>query len=528
MLLRYLRRTLAVVYGGLVLFYFLDLWRWLPPGVSGVLHLQFIPAFKAGLWGLAIVGAILLLTLLFGRIYCSVLCPLGILQDVILRLKKWWRRLVLKRKTFNARYQKPLNIIRYGVLIAVAFPFVVGSVPLMLLDPYAIFGRISFGLFRPAVVWANDVAAGWLNNAGHFWIYRLGEQTSSTALTVFAAVIFAVIAVMVFARERLWCNTICPVGAFLGLFSRFSFFRITVDKAGCNSCRRCEMECKVRCIDSRNKTVDTSRCVACFDCLGHCKQDAVSFAAAGWKYERKEVKVKEVRVATADAGEPEDLSRRRFLKNTLLVAGAATAGRVLAQGDYTEGGESLPQRTTHALPPGAVSRQRFERTCTACQLCVSKCPTQVLQPAFLENGFSGVMQPYMRFRVESFCNYECEVCFSICPNHALTPLTLDEKKLTRVGEVHFVREKCIVYTKDQHCGACAEHCPTGAVKMVPYKNGLTIPETDAPYCIGCGGCESICPVGPDAIFVEGLDLQEPALPPTKDVMDVETIDSFGF
>jgi ferredoxin len=186
-------------------------------------------------------------------------------------------------------------------------------------------------------------------------------------------------------------------------------------------------------------------------------------------------------------------------------------------------------RRAMPMPPGTGSVERFTRKCTACQYCVSACPTQVLKPAGLENGLAGFMQPRMSFNVEKFCNFECMECIKACPTSAIRHITPEEKKLTRVGVATFHRDLCVVWTDHQDCGACAEHCPTQAVHMIAWQDGLTIPRVEQEYCIGCGGCESICPVLPlRAITVEGLPVQDLALPPKKDNFEAGEVTDFGF
>jgi formate hydrogenlyase subunit 6/NADH:ubiquinone oxidoreductase subunit I len=137
------------------------------------------------------------------------------------------------------------------------------------------------------------------------------------------------------------------------------------------------------------------------------------------------------------------------------------------------------------------------------------------------------MQPVMNFE-KGFCNYDCTVCTEVCPNDALKPLSIKEKHETQVGKVVFVKERCVVYANGTSCGACSEHCPRQAVAMVDYKDGLTIPQIDASICVGCGGCEHICPVRPRAIYVEGNPVHEKAQAIKEQEKDNIEIDNFGF
>jgi ferredoxin len=164
------------------------------------------------------------------------------------------------------------------------------------------------------------------------------------------------------------------------------------------------------------------------------------------------------------------------------------------------------------LPPGAISLAHFQSRCTACQLCVANCPDQVLRPSVTEHGLAGFLQPYQDFDV-AFCSYNCSNCSQVCPTGAIRPVTVEERRLVRTGVANFFIDRCVVNVKGTSCGACSEHCPTQAVHMIPWKNGLTIPEVDPKLCVGCGGCEFICPVRPDkAIVVAGLSAHERADP----------------
>ena len=166
-------------------------------------------------------------------------------------------------------------------------------------------------------------------------------------------------------------------------------------------------------------------------------------------------------------------------------------------------------------PPGAGSIEEFNRKCTGCQLCVANCSGKVLTPAGLEYGLAGIGQPRMDTN-HGFCDPACSRCNNICPSGALRPLTLAEKKRCRVGMVTYYRNRCVVVTAGEACGACAEHCPTGALDMVDYKDGLTIPKVTPELCVGCGGCEYVCPVRPQrAVVINGVLKQETAADPAR-------------
>lgn len=181
------------------------------------------------------------------------------------------------------------------------------------------------------------------------------------------------------------------------------------------------------------------------------------------------------------------------------------------------------------LPPGALSLERFKSRCTACQLCVSKCPSKVLQPSTFENGVTGIMQPILKYDVHKFCEYECKVCIDVCPNNALVEMTLEEKKLVQIGVAKLNIDHCVVIKHDEDCGACAEHCPTMALKMIPYRGGITKPEiTNPEICIGCGACESICPELKRAIYIERNDTHIAAEPPLVEKQEKVEIEDFGF
>jgi len=244
------------------------------------------------------------------------------------------------------------------------------------------------------------------------------------------------------------------------------------------------------------------------DCMQVCKSDAIS---------HKYLFTKNIQVPIQTS------SRRRVLIGSLGALCVATAYRAVGKPLRI----AAPRNVKAIAPPGAHSIARFKQQCTACHACIANCPTKTLRPALGEYGIDGVMLPVMDYDI-SFCNYECIVCTEICPNGALTPLKVDEKKVIQVGKAHFFRERCITVVDETDCGACDEHCPTKAVRMIFYKEGLRIPEIDLSLCIGCGGCEYICPTRPRAIIVYGNPEHETVEMPEIQVQEKIEVDDFGF
>ena len=167
----------------------------------------------------------------------------------------------------------------------------------------------------------------------------------------------------------------------------------------------------------------------------------------------------------------------------MILSGSKPAPELPAPAVSYDDSRRLP-----VTPPGSRSRDRFTNLCTACHLCVSVCPPQVLSPSLFEYGLAGIMQPKMNYRA-NYCNYECVLCSQVCPTGAILPLEVAAKKEIQLGKANFIKDDCIVVAKKKDCGACSEHCPTKAVKMVPYEEKLVIPELNNEICVGCGACE---------------------------------------
>lgn len=511
--LKGLRVLLAILFFVPILLFFVDFSRVLPDSAHRLLHLQLMPALLGGMVGLIVFQ--FLLALVFGRIYCSTICPAGVFQDIINRLFCIGKKKKKGSRRFS--YHKPQNRLRYVLLAITVLTAVFGFSGLcLLLDPYSNFGRIAASLFRPVVMWGNNLLADLLMKVDNYSLFHVTISTVTISGLIAATVALLVFIIMTIFRGRLFCNTICPVGAMLSIFSRYSFFRISFDKETCTHCGNCEHTCKAEAIDSKSLTVDTSRCVDCFNCVSSCAKGSLQYRL-------------QLPTASSSAQPAETNGRRAFLATGATVAASLPIASAIAGGNgekkmNRKGRKKWPPLT----PPGSISLERFKDKCTGCQICVVRCPSQVLRPTGLEYGLDYMLKPRLAY-ISSYCNYECTVCSDVCPTGAIKPLTVEEKTTTQVGIATFFKSRCVVNTEEKDCGACAEHCPTQAVHMVPYKGTLTIPQVNPDLCIGCGGCESICPVRPMRAIIVKPNVEHKFVerPKEEEVKEVE-VDDFGF
>lgn len=486
--LRKIRIVVSIIFLLCTAFLFLDITNFIPSKFFGyVTFLQFIPsAIKfASLLAPATIGffIVLVLTVLFGRVYCSGICPLGTIQDISSHIAKKNNR----KKKFI--YTKEHSWLRYSVLALTVLPVLFGSILIInLLDPYSNTGRILSQIFNPIVALLNNIAATTLENFNIYILYPVEVKDFYFTVALFPVVFLSVIIFLSYKRGRLYCNTICPVGTLLGLVSKFTIFKLKIDESTCEGCGVCARVCKSECIEPATKSIDFSRCVACYNCLQVCPSDSIN-------YQFKDSNHKEI---------ISDESRRNFLsKTTLFFVGLTATALSQIKIIPKKASKVEIKKNSVSSPPGSNAVEHFTSNCTACQLCVTACPTRVLQPSIIEYGIFSIFQPFMDYQT-SFCNYDCTVCGEICPTSAILPVTKEKKKNVQIGKAKFIKENCIVETENTACGACSEHCPTKAVMMVDYKNNLKIPEVIEKYCVGCGACEFACPTKPyKAIYVDG-------------------------
>ncbi|MCL2324990.1 MAG: 4Fe-4S dicluster domain-containing protein [Proteobacteria bacterium] len=540
-MLRKIRIALSAIFFFLITLLFLDFTGTLHVWFGWLARVQLIPAILAV--NLAVVLGLLGLTLLFGRIYCSTLCPLGVLQDGISNVSG--RR---KGQRNRFRFVPALPWLRYAVFGVFVVAFVVGhkvawggfNAVVSMLDPYSIYGRIAANLFNPLYRWGNNLLALIAEQVDSYLFYATDVWLKSSLSLGVAAASLLIIAAIAWRSGRTYCNAFCPVGTLLGFISRRSVFKIKIDEAKCTGCKRCERQCKASCIDSASKRIDHSRCVVCFNCVSACKFGGVRFAlctkkkaaqqppAAGQAVQVDpidellpaadqivEPQAEPVAGQTIDsaAGEgtggsvSKGISRREAMFGLPILVLGSTLPAPLLQVD---GGladiedKQTPKRQTRIVPPGAQGITHFTRHCSACHLCITACPNSILRPS---SNLTALMQPEMSFE-RGYCRPECTKCSQVCPTGAIKRITAAEKSSIAIGLAIWSAERCIVNRDNVTCRSCERHCPTGAITRVNRDpndpESLKIPTVDRELCIGCGACEYRCPSRPlSAIIVEG-------------------------
>ncbi|UKK57772.1 4Fe-4S binding protein [Prevotella communis] len=492
-MLRKIRITLgSVMFIGLSLL-FLDFTGTLHQWLSWMAKVQALEAVLA--LNVAVIAGLAVLTFLFGRIYCSIICPLGVMQDVFGWLGKKSKK---NRYTFSKEYKW----LRYGLLAIFIAGCLAGVGTIIeLLAPYSAFGRICTMLLQPLWMLGNNALASIAEHYESYAFYGVDVWMKSLPVFFIALLTLIIIAILAWRNGRTYCNTICPVGTVLSFISRFSLLKIHFDEDKCKNCSLCTKNCKAACIDFKNHKVDYSRCVVCGDCIKSCKFGALS-------YSRKTSGTSKTGT-TNDASV--DANKRSFLIATALVSTAALA----QEKKHVDGGladiieKKAPERKTPIVPPGARSLKHMTQHCTGCQLCVSKCPNDVLRPSM---DITNLMQPVMSFE-KGYCRPECTRCSEVCPAGAIKLIDKEEKSGIQIGHAVVYPDFCLSALGENECGNCARHCPVGAIEMVPSdpEDDLSpsVPAVNENACIGCGACEHLCPVRPlSAIHVEGHEVHK--------------------
>lgn len=540
-----LRVLVAAIIFILISCYFLDLHHSLPKSFYqlGAIKIEIAPSLCKWIVGGTVATSFIafsVLALFFGRIYCACFCPFGILSDIsrfcaklffkFPPLKNSARFKNLRLKLNALPFAKARNFLRASCLaLAIVFYAAGFSALLGLLEPYSLFGKIASDFFRPVALFFNDV----LHSIFGASIISEVEDPSVVSLGAFAlgtSLFIAIFAASVL-RGRIFCNTLCPVGAWLGFLSKFSLFKLKLGDS-CLACGKCAKSCRAQCIDLKNKKLDFTRCVMCGDCLKGCPKSAVKLEFA---YELKALNNKSQAESAAKANfelkavgekflKPKANLEKQAQKNPSKLNGNSETARISASSfgcqisrkafaktllvgstAFALAAKSGSEKKLYCVPAGSVGIDEFLSRCTACGLCVASCKGNVLQPSISQWGLLGFMIPYMD-NSAGYCRDDCHNCTKVCPSGAISFLTKKQKLQIKIGLSEIDYGKCLVTSQGKECTVCIDSCPQKAIEWRPRGNSRRpkFPKVRRGLCIGCGKCAYLCPTAPKAISIRPL------------------------
>ena len=451
-------------------------------------------------WGLIIVAV----TLLFGRVFCNWICPYGTLHQFV----GWLFNIGSGKNRIEDNRYRSMYYFKYAILTVFLIMAAFGSLQIGLLDPICLMYRTFATVVAPMTDMVIDTVSLQVANReidtlaldnlkfapgverrvfiGSFWIGLMMMALVGANIVI----------------PRFFCRVLCPLGALLGVLSRYSLFRINRDVHKCTDCNLCLTRCEGA-ADPMGK-VRLSECFSCMNCIDDCPEDALSFTMVG-------LDTKQVVAAP-------DMSRRKMI--------FASLSGVLAFPLIKNHGLNTDRTFSPDLirPPGSCEESEFLERCIKCDQCINACPTNVLQPAtYQEGGLESLWTPVMQFKI-AHCQFKCIVCSEVCPTGAIRKITVDEKLgkgdfveegPVRLGTAFFDRGRCLPWSSDIPCVVCEEVCPTSP-KAIQTKDEeamdvfgnivvLNKPFMVPDLCIGCGICEAECPVLDDrAVYVTAV------------------------
>ncbi len=483
----------------------------LPYPVS--LFLQFDPLTALGtllsswtvyeglLWSLVI----LIPTIFLGRFFCGWICPMGSLNHWISEIRSERITHRGKGKIESNRYKK-YQRIKYYIFFFFIGAALMGTLQVGLLDPLPFLARSIGTVVLPTVQSAALGVVGWIKSIGY---PPLGNAAQSVYDTIsplvlnyrpvyFHAILtigllFVVVLLLNRLFIRFWCRGICPLGAMLGIFSRYAIFGLQKDESKCNQCAMCNLHCQGGDNPDVGHTWHQAECHLCLNCQAACPEDALSF---------RFFPQHEPSRANPAPTPKVDVTRRKVL---LSFLGGVALFPLIRSGDAF-GANPNPRLIR---PPGSVNESAFLAKCIRCGQCMRVCPNNALHPTFMESGAEGIWTPIL-IPVIGYCEPTCTLCTQVCPTGAILHLTIKQKvgdknePPVRIGTAFFDRGRCLPWAMGKTCIVCEEWCPTSP-KSIYLKeetfvdrngNEMTLkrPYVDPNLCTGCGACEYACPV----------------------------------
>jgi len=450
-------------------------------------------------------------TVILGRVFCGWICPLGTLHHLAGKLKKRQEKRTVPNKQVSIRSHNFYRL-KYLLLSFLIVAALFGVQLAGLFDPLALLIRslslAVYPMFSYALRSLFDGLYSWnipfITGISEF-IYGMLKKTAlpfSQPLFlqgIFLGLIFFMILALNLREKRFWCKYLCPLGALLGLLSRYALLKRSVseDCDGCGACLRgCQggaclpgSPCEV--IPEKYNKWQSVECLMCLNCDDPCPKNAVSF---GFSREPAPAAL--------------DLGKRRVLGSLLMGMAAAPLLRITPLAKI---GAAEP---TLIRPPGALAEEMFLKRCVKCGECMKVCITGGLQPTFLEAGLEGIWSPTLIPRI-GYCEYRCTLCGQVCPTGAIGKLSLEEKAATKIGLAMIDKGRCLPFAHNMSCIVCEEVCPTSP-KAIWFEKVILRdrqgrealfkqPHVDLSLCVGCGICETKCPVlGRPAITVTNL------------------------
>ena len=439
--------------------------------------------------GFGWVLAVMVLTLACGRVFCGFICPLGTLHHLVGYLKPALRgkRLAEANRSTGSRR------IKYFILILLLTAAGMGVNFTGIMDPIALFFR---SLVLAVLPGAGTGLKEMFDLMAHsdIKVFNLFSYAAETVVSpVFGfgyqafktgwiiGVLFLVILFLNRIRPRFWCRTLCPLGALLGLCSRFSLLKLHQDRDRCIQCGQCTQACAGAAQPEPGEAWQKSECLMCFNCHNTCPEAAVAFK---WR-------------SPVGAAGP-DMGRR-------AVLGGLTAGVSLPFLSRLDGQVHTVSNARLIRPPGSLPEKDFLTLCQRCGLCMKVCPTNVINPALTEGGLAGFWTPNL-IMTQGYCEFTCTLCSGVCPTGAIKNISVKEKVELpiRIGSAYFDRGRCLPWSGNGPCIVCEEHCPTSPKAIYFYEgmvNGpdntrvkVKLPQVDLKRCVGCGICENKCVV----------------------------------